>query len=174
MKFEDLFYEISYREFNCSISEMIGHDYLLLTAGNEESYNTMTIGWGAMGFIWQRPVFYVPVRPQRYTYEFMEKNSCFTVSYFGDEYREALSICGSKSGRDCDKVKLAGLTPLRTPFASVAFSEASVIFECRKIYFEDMNPENILDESILRNYPAKDFHRIYTGQIEKIWKRKIE
>lgn len=172
MKFEEIFQEISYHTFSGPMIEMMGHECVLLTAGNASAYNTMTVGWGGFGYTWQRPVAWVFVRPQRYTYGFMEQNERFTISYFGTTQQEALSICGTLSGRDTDKVLKSGLSTIVTPGALISFRESLMIFECRKLYFDDLKPENMLDKSILRNYPSSDFHRVYTAQIEKIWQRK--
>lgn len=171
MKFEDYFESIDYRALNLPLIEMMGNDYMLLTAGKLTDYNAMTVGWGGFGFLWQRPVCWTFVRPQRFTFEFTEKYDTFTLSWFGKKYAKALSICGSVSGRTHNKIEEAGLQPLASPDAGVCFLEAEIIFECRKIYFQDLVPDNMLDKSILRNYPANDFHRVYTGQIEKIWQK---
>ena len=89
------------------------NDRALLTAGEKGNYNTMTVSWGMLGELWGKDMVTVFVRPQRYTYEFMEKYDNFTLSFFGSEYRRALSFCGSKSGRDFDKAE-AGRQPLPT------------------------------------------------------------
>jgi flavin reductase (DIM6/NTAB) family NADH-FMN oxidoreductase RutF len=172
MKFEEIFQEISYRDLSGAMIEMMGHEYMLLTAGNASAFNTMTVGWGGFGYTWQRPVAWVFVRPQRHTYRFVEQNERFTLTYFGSTQQKALSICGSLSGRDTDKVLASGLSTIITPDSLISFEESLLIFSCRKVYFEDLNPENILDKSILRNYPANDFHRVYTAQIENIWERR--
>ncbi|MCD8186883.1 MAG: flavin reductase, partial [Rikenellaceae bacterium] len=74
-------------------------------------FNTMTASWGAMGFLWNKPVAFVFVRPERYTFEFMEEYSAFTLSFMGKDQRHALKVCGSQSGRDSDKIADAGLKP---------------------------------------------------------------
>jgi flavin reductase (DIM6/NTAB) family NADH-FMN oxidoreductase RutF len=113
------------------------------------------------------------VRPQRYTYGFVEAQEKFTFSWLGTKHQRAMSICGTLSGRNTDKVKDAGLNTIITPDSLVSFVESELIFECRKIYFQDLNPDNMLDKTILRNYLLKDFHRVYTGEILKIWEKKI-
>ncbi|MGD9201902.1 MAG: flavin reductase, partial [Chitinispirillia bacterium] len=112
--------------------------WLLLTAGNNENYNSMTIAWGSIGGMWQRPYVQVVVRPCRYTYEFMENYSTFTVCSFPEKYRDALKLLGSKSGRDSDKISESGLkikksTVVDTP----CFENADLILECKKIYWQD-------------------------------------
>ena len=143
--------------------------WFVLTAGNISKFNSMTIAWGSIGLMWNMPFIQVVVRPGRYTREFMEKNNTFTVCSFPDKYKKDLSILGSKSGRDCDKISETNLTAVKSEIVDApCFREADLIFECRKIYFQDMDPENFLSDKIIRNYPDKDFHRIYFGEILQI------
>ena len=140
--------------------------WCLVTAGDKNSHNTMTVGWGSIGGMWKKPFIQVVVRPQRYTYEFMEKYDTFTVSVLPPQYKDAMAIMGSKSGRDVDKVAESGLTVINSEFVDApSFKEAELVFECRKNYWQDMNPENFLDTSIFEKYPDKDYHRIYFGEI---------
>ena len=138
---------------------------MLVTSGVPGACNTMTASWGGVGVIWNKPVTTIYIRPQRYTYEFLEKNSLYTLSFFDEEYRAALKLCGYKSGRDMDKPKAAGLTPVELD-GCAAFEEARLVLVCRKLYFSDIVPENLLDSTIDKvNYPAKDYHRMYIGEI---------
>ncbi len=144
------------------------HQWLLLTSGDFQSgqYNTMTVAWGSLGAMWNKPFAQVVVRPVRYTYEFLEKYDTFTLSVFPSQYRKALSLLGARSGRDGDKIASAGLTPISaSKVASPVFAEAELVIECRKIYFDDFRPENFLSADIDKNYPNKDYHRIYYGEI---------
>ena len=144
------------------------HQWVLLTAGDFSTgqYNTMTIGWGAIGTMWSRPFAYVAVRHSRYTYEFMEKFETFTLSAFPSEYHQALGLLGNRSGRDGDKIAESGLTPTASQIvAAPSFSEAEIVIECRKNYYNDLNPAHFVDEDIYRQYPNRDFHRIYYGEI---------
>ena len=98
----------------------------------------------------------------------MDANDTFTLSLYGPEYKQALSICGSKSGRDCDKVKEAGLTPYFTD-GTAAFEEASMVFVCRKLYEDEIKPENfIAKENDGKWYPEKDYHTVYIAEITKV------
>ena len=90
-------------------------DWALLTAGTEGRYNSMTIGWGSLGTVWNKDVLTVYVRPDRYTWEFLKENDTFTVSFFPESCREALLLMGRLSGRDGDKAAAAGLTPRSLP-----------------------------------------------------------
>ena len=138
---------------------------MLVTAGEIESFNTMTASWGGFGILWNKPVVFCFVRPVRHTYIFMEKSGYFTASFFGKEYLEALNFCGKYSGRDVDKIKATGLTPISSPAGSVYFNEARLLLECRKLYFSDIDPENFMLPEININYPKADYHRMYIGEI---------
>jgi len=141
---------------------------LLLTSGDfaAQKFNAMTVGWGSIGYIWRRPFIQVVVRPVRYTYEFMEEFDTFSVCAFPKQYYSALQLLGTRSGRDGDKIAAAGFTPVAsTKIAAPSFAEASLVLECRKIYWDDFHPEQFLDPRIDKNYPLKDYHRIYFGEI---------
>lgn len=144
-------------------------DWALVTAGTPGHCNTMTVSWGGLGILWGRPVATVYIRPQRYTLPFVEEQEFFTLSFFPDGYRKALTLCGTRSGRDCDKIKEAGLTPVAFD-GGVSFAEASLVLVCRKRYAGDLKPEGILDPAIDReNYPNKDYHRMFIGEIVKAY-----
>jgi flavin reductase (DIM6/NTAB) family NADH-FMN oxidoreductase RutF len=144
---------------------------MLLTAGtlDAKKFNTMTVSWGCLGVLWNKPIAIAFVRPQRYTYQFMESSSDFTLSAFPPECHDALLLLGTKSGRDGDKVSESGLTPeASTTVASPCFAEAKLVIECRKIYRDDLEPEFFLDPTIENNYSSKDYHRIYLGEVVAI------
>jgi flavin reductase (DIM6/NTAB) family NADH-FMN oxidoreductase RutF len=145
---------------------------LLLTSGDFSTrhYNAMTIGWGSIGYIWRRPFIQVLVRPVRYTYQFMEKYDTFTVCAFPQKYHAALQLLGTRSGRDGDKIAASGLTPMAsTKIPAPGYKEASLILECRKIYWADFDPARFLDPAIDLHYPNKDYHRFYFGEILAIF-----
>lgn len=144
---------------------------LLLISGDFEEghFNTMTVGWGSLGVMWGKPFAQVVVRPARYTYGFMEQYDTFTLCAFPEAYRQALQLLGTRSGRDGDKIAEAGLTPIAsTQVPAPGFAEAELIIECRKMYWQDMDPAHFLDPAIEKNYPAKDYHRIYFGKVVAI------
>ncbi len=145
---------------------LIGRDWMLVTAGTMEGFNTMTASWGGMGVLWDRSVCFIFIRPTRYTYEFIERSDSFSLSFFEEKYRKALQFCGSHSGRDTDKIKGTGLTPFAES-GVIAFKEARLVIACRKIYFQDILPANFLDSSIDKMYAKKDYHRMYVGEITK-------
>jgi flavin reductase (DIM6/NTAB) family NADH-FMN oxidoreductase RutF len=142
--------------------------WLLLTSGDFATgeYNTMTVAWGSFGVMWGKPFAMVVVRPTRHTYMFMEKYETFTLTAFSEQYRKALQVLGSRSGRDGDKIAEAELTPIPgIRVAAPAFAEAELVIECRKTYWDDFKPEHFLDAGIQKNYPGHDYHRMYFGEI---------
>ena len=152
-----------------NVFKLLDKDWMLITAGTPEHYNTMTASWGHMGIMWNLPVAIGWIRPQRYTFEFAEKYSDFTLSFFTEEYRKALQFCGSRSGRDYDKAAETGLTPLATDAGNVFFGEARLVMECRKIYSDDLKKERfILPEVAQKHYAKGDFHRFYMGEIVNV------
>ena len=142
---------------------LIGDQWTLITAGDQNVYNTMTASWGGLGVLWSRPVATVYVRPQRYTYGFMEKNDYFTLTFFAPgERREALNLCGSKSGRDMDKFAASGLTAAFAACGAPYVAEGELVLVCRKLFAQDLEAESFLDRTIIdKNYPGGDFHRMY-------------
>ena len=145
---------------------LIGANWMLITAGTQDRFNTMTASWGGLGVLWERKVCTVYVRPTRYTYRFIEEAELFTLSFFAEQYRNALLYCGTHSGRDSDKVRMTGLTPVGERGA-VWFDEARLMLLCRKIYSQDIAPEHFLDPSLGNLYPQKDYHRMYVGEITR-------
>jgi flavin reductase (DIM6/NTAB) family NADH-FMN oxidoreductase RutF len=164
MTYQDL-RKIEPQDIDQNPFKLIDDDWFLLSAGNLQSFNTMTASWGGMGILWNKPVVFCFVRPQRYTYKFMESNEFFTMSFFDERYREALNFCGKVSGRQNDKMKATGLKPFESPKGSIFYEQASLMLECRKLYFSDIIPEHFLVDAINANYPKKDFHRMYIGEI---------
>lgn len=145
--------------------QLIGSDWMLITAGNLQKFNTMTASWGGMGILWNKKVCFCLVRPSRYTYNFIEEAQSFTLSFFEEKYRKALAFCGSRSGREVDKIAATGLTPVEGSQGTVYFQEARLVMECRKIYYQDLEPGNFLDSGIEKNYNGNDYHRLYVGEI---------
>lgn len=159
--------EINIRELKDNFVKMISNDWALLTAGESDNFNTMTVSWGGIGELWNKDVCFVFVRPQRYTYEFIEKNDYFSLSFFGGEYKKELGLCGSKSGRDIDKIAETGFSPIDLGKA-VGFEQAKVNIVLKKLAYQDMKPDGFIDETIMKNYASNDFHRVYVGEIVKV------
>jgi flavin reductase (DIM6/NTAB) family NADH-FMN oxidoreductase RutF len=160
-----VFKEIAPETVKDNVFKLIGSDWMLITAGDVKGFNTMTASWGGLGVLWSKNVCFCVIRPSRYTFEFMEKNNRFTLSFFDDAYRGALTYCGSKSGRDVNKVAATKLTPVTAKSGGIYFAEARLVFECKKMYFQDIVPAGFCDAVINENYPQKDYHRLYVGEI---------
>lgn len=170
MKYSDL-QIVSPKEINENPFSLIGDKWFLLSAGNINLFNTMTASWGGMGILWNKPVVFCFVRPQRFTYKFMEDSDIFTMSFFDENQRDALNLCGKVSGRDVDKIKATGLAPFESPEGSIFYEQSILMLECRKLYFSDLIPEQFMVESIHKNYPSKDYHRMYIGEIISCFKK---
>lgn len=141
--------------------------WFLLTCGTPEDFNMMTVSWGSIGCMWNKPFVQIVVRPQRYTYEFLEKNDSFSLCAFPEKYRSALQLLGSKSGRHGDKLSLTDLTVKKSKVIdSPTYNEATLILECKKMYYQDLNPAGFVDSGIQDNYPINDYHRQYFGEIK--------
>lgn len=166
------FIEISTDSLKMNPFTKIGKQWMLVTSGNMDSWNTMTASWGGLGVLWQHNVSYVFVRYSRFTYEFMEKNSTFTLSFFPEKYREALSYCGSHSGRDVDKAAETGLDLFAPTEDTVSFNQSELILVCKKLYAGGINPEDFIDSSINDNYKTKDYHKMYIAEITKVLSKK--
>ncbi len=156
-------------KFNTDVFSIFEDDWALVTAGTEGAYNTMTIGWGGLGTLWSRPAATVYVKKNRYTHDFMEKNNWFTVSFFPPEYKKALGILGSRSGRDGDKVAVAGLTPVYLDDA-VTFREASMTLLCRKMYAHDFDADAVPADVKEDYYGTEPVHTMYVGEVVKVLK----
>jgi len=164
--------EISYSQFRVPVYSSWSAEGFLLTCGDHSAgkFNMMTVGWGSLGCMWKRPMAMVVVRPHRYTYQFMEEYPDFTISHFPSGQSRALAYCGSHSGRDVNKIEECGLTPIASSkVGSPAFDEADLIIECSKMYFDDFKPDHFLADFIEENYPAKDYHRLYLGEIKAVF-----
>lgn len=166
----DNFNYIKPDEINDNPFKLIGSDWMLITAGDTSSFNMMTASWGGFGVLWHKNVCFCFIRPTRYTFEFMEKSNSFTLNFFEEKYRKVLEFCGSNSGRDVDKTKATSLTPVLEKDI-IYFKESKMVIACKKIYFQDINSKNFLSDDINKNYPKKDYHRMYVGEIIKVLRR---
>lgn len=165
-------YPYDWRETRENVFSLVSDGWMLITAGSEKSWNTMTASWGGFGELWNKDVAFVFVRPTRHTYGFMETHERFSLSFFGEERRKALAICGSTSGRDTDKAAASGLSPVWLSLDAggiMSFEEARLVLACRKVYASDIEEAKFMDPKLLENYPKKDFHRMYVGAIEAAW-----
>lgn len=162
------FKKIGVKEMPGNIFDLIGDKWMLITGGDEKGYNMMTASWGGAGILWQKPVTFCFVRPQRHTRRFMDDGQYYTLTFFGEKYRDMLYLCGSKSGKDIDKTKEAGLHPCCAAGGAVYFDEAELVLVCRKIYYDDIIPEHFLAPEIAKAYESGDYHRMYVGEIVEV------
>ncbi len=160
--------EIDIRELSLNPMTLIAKEWMLLTAGTEDrGYNTMTCSWGHLGSLWGHYTSAVYVRPQRYTKEFVDREELYTLSFF-DGRKQELAYLGSHSGRDEDKVAKVGFTPVFGE-GYTYFAEAKLVLVCRKLYQAPLKEEYFIDKQALENnYPGRDFHDLYVGQIQKV------
>lgn len=149
--------------------QMINDQWMLITGGDATAFNSMTASWGALGIQWSKPVAHCLVRPTRYTYPLMNDGAYYTLSFYGEEYRDQLMYFGTISGRDEDKAKGSGFTPKVLDCGAVCYEEANLVIACKKIYTYEIQPERFLDPGIEENYPLKDYHRVYVGEIVEVW-----
>ena len=152
-----------------NIIKMLNEDWMLITAGTDAKYNMMTASWGGLGVLYGKPTITCFINPTRYTYQLMEANETYTLTFYTEAYREALQYCGSNSGRDKDKVKGSGLTPITTPSGSKAFSEAWLIIECRKMVGQSLSHDALFDEKVKNEWVGKQLHKMYIGEIMNVW-----
>ena len=152
-----------------NIIKMLNEDWMIITAGTDEKFNMMTAGWGGMGVLYGKPLAICFINPLNYTYQFMETSDTYTFTFYTEAYREALLYCGSNSGRDTDKVKGSGLTPITTPSGSKAFSEAWLIIECRKLVGQSLNHDTLFDDKVKAEWTGKQLPKMFIGEIINVW-----
>ncbi len=164
------FREISPDSFDFSPFRLIGKDWLLITAPDstkESGANAMTASWGGLGILWNKPVATIYVRPQRYTYNLCENSDRIALCTLPDERRDALKLCGTKSGRDIDKLCECGLSCVDIDGVKV-IQESNIAMICRKMYADNLKKSCFVDKDQYKHYPTDDFHRVYILEIEKI------
>ena len=162
-----MFKAIDPRELTKNPFSLIGEQWMLITAGTVDKCNTMTASWGGVGVMWSVPCATCYIRPQRYTKGFVDENDSFTLCFFGEEYRKALGFCGSKSGRDVDKIRECGFTMTAAECGAPYMEEAELVLVCKKRYAQPMSPEFLTGESGIdaKWYPNHDWHTMYIGEI---------
>ncbi len=171
MKGHDNMKEILPRDIKENPIRLISEGWGLLTAGTADAWNTMTVSWGALGELWGKDVAIVFVRPQRHTKAFMDGSEYFTLSFYDETYRDALRLCGTKSGRDVDKAAATGLTPVYAE-GTTYFAQAKLVLICKKIACQTMDPAGFLTQDIRQNYNADDYHTTYVGEIVKVLEKE--
>ena len=158
---------------NPNVFEAIGKQWMLVTAGDKEKCNTMTASWGGLGIMWGNPAATAYIRPQRYTKQFIDEQGYFTLSFLPEQYRKALSYCGSHSGRDVDKWQETGLTPAFTEDGVPYVAQAELVLVVKKQFCQTMAPESFIDEEAKKKwYPNEDYHDLYIGQIVEAYRAR--
>ena len=160
--------QIDFTELKKNPAELIGKQWMLITAGTPEHFNCMTASWGGLGYLWNRPVAFVFVRPNRHTATFMEDQPSFTLSFMPEKYRNDLIFCGRNSGRDVDKMAATSLQPFTTPNGLVAMDDAELVIECRKMAVASMQEADFVDYSEVSPQwyePTNPLHKVYICEI---------
>lgn len=162
------FNEITPQQLQGNLFEMIGSQWMLIAAKKDDKINMMTASWGGAGVLWGKPVVFIFIRPQRYTKELVDATSGFSCTFFSQQYRKELALCGAKSGRDINKVEECGfevLTDAGIPY----FAEAETVFLCQKLYRQPLDPGSFITTNLeIAHYPNKDYHELYVGEIRKV------
>jgi len=172
-KAEQTFQSIDIRNLQDNAVSLFGDNWFVVTAGNENDFNQMTISWGALGVVWGQPSATIYIRNTRHTYPYLNNNKYFTLCAFDEEHRDKVLFIGSNSGRDIDKIEATGLTPVSTELGNIYYAEARLVIECEKVYFDEIVPENILIEEGRKMYEGNnDTHRMFIGKIVNVWEKK--
>jgi flavin reductase (DIM6/NTAB) family NADH-FMN oxidoreductase RutF len=167
--------EIQASEIKENPIQLFDRSWALVTAGHAGDLNTMTISWGSLGELWNKPVVTVYVSCDRYTHEFMEREDRFTVAFFPEQYRPALTHLGTHSGRDSDKIAESGLTLEFLASGQPSFAEADMVIEARKIYGAPFMSEGFGDvPAAFYSSRGIGIHSVYIGEIEHVWVRGRE
>ncbi|MGN1202163.1 MAG: flavin reductase, partial [Eubacterium sp.] len=142
-----MFKEVEFTQVKDNVVDLLKNRWGLVTAGDSNGYNTMTVSWGAVGELWGKDMATVYIRPQRYTEEFLNAQDYFTLSFYRQEDKKRIhGVCGSKSGRDIDKAKECSLTPCfdeKAPY----FAEAEIVLVCKKSAKSKFDPKDFIDKS---------------------------
>lgn len=165
-----MFQKVDPKSLNLNVFSAIGDQWMLITAGTKEKCNTMTASWGGLGVLWGAPMAVAYVRPQRYTREFLDRNEYFTLSFFSEDYRKQLALCGAQSGRDVDKVKACGFTVAEGRGGAPYFEEAELVLVCRKRMVQQMDPA-AMPGDVKEKWYDGDYHYIYWGEIVEALER---
>lgn len=156
-----------------NVWDLIGKQWMLITAGDENGFNTMTASWGGIGWLWNKPVAFIFIRPERYTHQFVEKSEYVTLSFLPEVYRKALQICGTVSGRDTNKVTDANLTPEFIRNGVVGFAQSRLTLVCKKLFKTSMTEDCFIDKDVLKRWyndqPGGSLHDVYVVEINEAY-----
>ena len=149
--------------------ELIGQKWMLISAGTEDKWNTMTASWGAVGVMWGKPSATCYIRKSRFTKEFVDAGEYFTLTVLKDGHRQALNTLGSKSGRDMDKMHESGLTPVFVE-GQPTFEEAELVLICRKRGVTDIAPDDMAQDVFFKGSATTEIYTMYIGEIVAAYK----
>jgi flavin reductase (DIM6/NTAB) family NADH-FMN oxidoreductase RutF len=165
--FDTLFKSVKPEVLNENFFRLIDKEWMLITAGTPDHLNTMTASWGTTGILWNLPIAVCFIRPTRYTFDFADKHDIFTLSFLGNQHKKILNFCGSHSGRDTDKIAKTGLKPVMCPNGGITFEQARLVLECKKLYADFLKEDQFVEKGLIGiNYPLKDFHKFFIGEIK--------
>lgn len=147
----------------------IGNEWALVTAGNKDKTNCMTISWGGVGVLWGKNVVYIFIRDSRYTKTLIDNSDFFSVCFLDKKYRDALNYCGSHSGKNEDKIANSGLSvghKLGIPY----IDESSILLLCHKLSATKIGKDSFTDSEIYEKwYSDNDMHTMYVAEIMDVF-----
>lgn len=160
----------SLSEINVNPFELFKKGNILLTAGDLNNRNSMTIGWGTIGYLFRKNVVIIYVKESRYTKHLMDESEYFSISFLSDKYKKELAIMGTKSGKDIDKYKETNLHLVYDIDKKVSYiKESYLVFKLKKISDLKFDYDHIYDQDIVKNYYSgseeNNFHTMYIGEI---------
>ncbi len=157
---------VPYDHYLREVTHHLTKDGIFLTT-KAEKVNSMIIGWGGLTYYWNKPIFLVPVRISRYTHQALDSTGYFTVSIPLDkDLKKAITFCGTKSGRDYDKLKECGLTAVPGQSVPVPIiGECNLHYECQVVYKQTMDPRHLDSKINEKSYANLDYHTMFYGEI---------
>jgi flavin reductase (DIM6/NTAB) family NADH-FMN oxidoreductase RutF len=168
----EIFKEVSLKDLNLNPFTAIGDDWMLITCGNADKFNTMTASWGGLGIMWNKNAAFIVLRPQRYTKEFVDREDKFSLSFLPAAFKKELGYLGKVSGRDEDKIKNCGL---KYGFADGVpyFTDSETVLICKKLFAQAYEESAFKDKNILKQmYPKNDLHTLYIAEIVHAYVKK--
>jgi flavin reductase (DIM6/NTAB) family NADH-FMN oxidoreductase RutF len=174
MNFDQLFKQISPDEISDNVFKLVGKDFVAITAGKEDHYNSMIGSGGGLGMLFKKPTTWCLIRADRYTLEMIQKEQTYTMSYFPEEFKKQMLFLGSKSGKDSTKMQEVELTSVQTPSGDVSFKEARLIMECQLTQITTPSPDDFYAQEakdyIIEAYKgASDYRKYVFGEIMHVW-----
>ena len=166
------FREIRPEEIDKNTFNLIGNEWMLITAGNDSKLNTMTASWGGFGVMWNKNVAFITIRPSRYTKAFVDRSDSFSLTFFDKDFKKQLGYLGSVSGRDEDKIAKSNLS-VEYSDGTPYFTNANMAVFCKKLYAQEYKPECFIDTDLITEcYPKSDYHTLYIAEISKVLVRE--